>query len=440
MAEPEPAALSASTPYRFTYHLGLYLAVNALPDAYALIDGPDCLLRKAEWVHGKHDWHSTLLDVLGNHRIVSTFMESERVVKSRGEEVAIRIRQIDRVPGARVVLVCSMPHVMIIGTQYDQIIRRLSSQVKVRLLEVPSRSLDGDWLDGYAAALSALADAVDIGGPPPDPGKVAIVGYVMDRTERDHAANLDELSRLCAGLGLELCSVWLSGRGFDRLADAARAGTIVALPGGLEAARTLSRRTGARLCEVPTPFGPVRTHRFLRRLAEATGRAERVEPLVERELSRLVPRLEWVVSHVFAGKRVAFSGAPELFGGFLQLAAELGLEVKNLSAPALGHHLREDLAAEFGDLPPIQFAPTTFALQRALDQAGPLDLIVADSECCDAAGGRAPVVEFGFPSHFDHALFDRPFLGWNGWMSFVDRMAQALSRGRRSRQMQSLAP
>jgi hypothetical protein len=30
-------------PYRYPYHLGLFMAVNAIPGCYAVIDGPDCL-------------------------------------------------------------------------------------------------------------------------------------------------------------------------------------------------------------------------------------------------------------------------------------------------------------------------------------------------------------------------------------------------------------
>src|SRR4051794_16163934 len=79
-------------PYRLQYQLGVYLATNAITDAYAVIDGPDCLFRKAEWVHGKHDFSSTLLDVFGNHRIVSTLVNAEAVIKDRGDMLAERVR------------------------------------------------------------------------------------------------------------------------------------------------------------------------------------------------------------------------------------------------------------------------------------------------------------------------------------------------------------
>jgi len=42
--------------------------------------------------------------------------------------------------------------------------------------------------------------------------------------------------------------------------------------------------------------------------------------------------------------------------------------------------------------------------------------------------GSLPVasVEFGFPSMYTHHLFERPFLGFRGFMAFVDSMANAI--------------
>ncbi len=61
-----------SQPERYPFLIGVYLAINAIPDAYGIIDGPNCLFFKAEYIHGKHDIRSTLLDVLGHHRIAAT--------------------------------------------------------------------------------------------------------------------------------------------------------------------------------------------------------------------------------------------------------------------------------------------------------------------------------------------------------------------------------
>jgi len=88
---------------------------------------------------------------------------------------------------------------------------------------VANKSLNDDWLDGYGACLCVLAEAVDPKDVAPDPRKVAIVGYLMDRIEEDHTSNIKEMSRILAALDLELVSVWLSGCKYEELSAAKHA-------------------------------------------------------------------------------------------------------------------------------------------------------------------------------------------------------------------------
>jgi nitrogenase molybdenum-iron protein alpha/beta subunit len=61
----------------------------------------------------------------------------------------------------------------------------------------------------------------------------------------------------------------------------------------------------------------------------------------------------------------------------------------------------------------------------------PLDLFV--STWCEHEWPQLkfPTMEFGFPSYRSHALSDRPFLGFNGFLSFVERMGDEMTRPRR---------
>ncbi len=427
-------------PYKLPYQLGVYLAVNAVSDLYAVIDGPDCLFRKAEWVHGKHDLMSSLLDVLGRHRIVSSLVNAEAVVKDRGERLAERVKQVNAIPGAKGALICAMPHVLIIGTQYDRILRMLESEVSIAMMEVPSLSLQGDWVDGYVESLAALARGIKLEGGKPDPRRIAIVGYLHDRNEADHAANVDELRRLFGAIGLEVACVWLSGSNYDDLAHVAEAGTIVALPLGRKAAHILGERTGAKVIEVDTPFGPTRTRRMLRKVAEATGFLDAVEPFFEQELRAWVPRFEWIVPHLFFGKRMAFGGAPDLLGGMYQIATELGMEVSFLAASTARTTWGDTLLQEFPDFPPVLFAPSERQIyEMAHDAAAPLDLVVSDSVFAEFSHDDARHVSLGFPSHHSHAIFDRPHLGIRGWACMIDRMAAALGRAERE-ELRGAAP
>lgn len=432
--EPRPHERLAR-PYRFPYHLGLYMAVNAIPGCFVVIDGPDCIYRKAEWIHGKHDLSASLLDACGRHRVVSTLMHSGEVIKSKGEAVVKRLRRIASLPEAELMLVNSMPHVQIIGTQYDALIASVEHELRQPTYEVPSRALEADWIDGYAEVLTTLAKRLPLSAGGLIGDSVAIVGLLMDRVEADHTANVGELERLVAGLGLSPISTWLSNRPLAHLRAATRAETLLALPHGVEAARALAKRSGARVVEVEQPFGLRASARMLRALADATGREHEAEALIQAELAQIVPRFEWAVPSLLLGRKLAFSGDPTLFDGLLESAVEFGFEVVHLSAatrrPAYGVDLSP---ARHGLVVPPLFAPSTDTLIRHIttifDSIG-LDLVIGGSEfpCHEPKrdARESASMYFGFPNFFRHALFDSPFLGFRGWAWFVEQMINTMA-------------
>ncbi|MFH2005697.1 MAG: nitrogenase component 1 [bacterium] len=421
-AEHGQELLDAPRPSRFPYLVGVYLATNAIRDAACVVDGPDCAFFKAEFIHGKHDLRSTLLDVLGNHRILVSHTTTDNIAQSRGQDVVRLIRAADAMGGVELVLVTSLPMVTIIGLQYDQLIRELRDQLSVELALVPGLSLQGDWLDGYAEVLVALAERIPAPAEPPAPHRVSIIGNFMDRNEEDHVANVAELRRLVKAMGLTLDSVWLSGRPWSELQRAAHSGTLVALPLGRRAAAALAERTGAQVLEVETPFGLARTADFLRALAGATNREEAAEQLVGAELTAIATRLEWAVPHFFLGLRAAVSASPDVLPGLLDTLTELGVEVVETVSPA-----RRPAWFAPEELPG---GPVAFDIEfdrRSWHGDRAPHLVVADSRLLRDLRGRVPAVELGFPSHADHALFERPFLGFRGHAAFVQRLISALS-------------
>jgi nitrogenase molybdenum-iron protein alpha/beta subunit len=436
MYEPQPLD-RAGMPYRMPYHLGLYLAVNAIPGCFVVIDGPDCIYRKAEWIHGKHDLCSDLLDACGRHRVVSTLLHSGEVIKSKGEVVVKRLRRLGQLPEVELVLVNSMPHVQIIGTQYDALIAEVEDELDLLIYEVPSRALEADWIDGYSEVLTTLARRLPISAGGMIPDSVAIIGLLMDRVEADHVANVEELERLVASLGLRPISTWLSNRRVEHLRAATRAETLLALPHGIEAARALAKRTGARVVEVEQPFGLQASARMIRALAAATHRETAGEATIDAELARVVPRFEWAVPSLLLGRKIAFSGDPTFFDGLLESAAEFGMEVVHLSASARRPAHGVDLShARHGPIIPPLFAPTVMTISRhihdIINSIG-LDLAIGGSEFPvedpTRDNPRSPGrMHFGFPNFFSHALCESPFLGFRGWAWFVQQMINAVAK------------
>jgi nitrogenase molybdenum-iron protein alpha/beta subunit len=408
---------------RRSFLLGVYLATNAIADAATVVDGPDCTFFKAEYIHGRHDLNSRLLDALGHHRILVTHTTTDDIAQSVGQQVVQRIEDAQRLGGIGLVLVTAMPMVSIIGLQYDRLIRTLGP-LSLEVVAVEGRSLQGDWLDGYADVLTALSDKLEPDPRPPATDSVSIIGHFMDRNEEDGRGNVRELRRLVEGLGLRLETVWCGGEDWASMRRASRSSTLVSFPLGVEAAHRLAARTGARVVDLETPLGLTRSMDFVRELGAATGRTREAEQLMELERGRCVAPLEWVIPHYFLGLRVAISATPDLLPGLWDLLTELGVEVVEATSPS---RPRDGCAPEILGGLEVGF-DVDFDRQRWDTTKGP-ELIIGDTWAARPDETSIPMVELGFPSYLDHALLDRPYLGFRGHTALIQRCLSALATG-----------
>ena len=105
------------------------------------------------------------------------------------------------------------------------------------------------------------------------------------------------------------------------------------------------------------------------------------------------------------------------------------MEVLELSSPALRPAWLEPESMGLGDTQiPLSFdVPAQLLWERWLAPGGRLpDLVIGNTELMHGLPRHVGGVELGFPSTTDHAYFDRPFLGFRGYLCFVQRMATAL--------------
>jgi len=408
-----------------SFLVGVYLAVNAIRDSYLVVEGPDCVHMKTQFVQGSHDWLSTLTSVSGFHRVTNTALHPVQMARSREaglQQVLNKLAAHERTAG---ILLSSMPMAFITGADYDRVCKDTAEATGKTVVHVPGKSLSGDWLDGYAEALLSLAKRIPLpSNTAIEPSAVAIVGYLFDRNEADHAANVRHLRDLLSRLGLNCVSVWLEGQGFGQLADVARAGTILSFPYARKAARVLASRTGARLIECELPFGLDASERWLEGIGQALGVERKAREVIEEELAQVVPSLEWVIPFQFQGRGLAYVGDPHMAIGMKEIAAMLGAELRaavvtNPAAHCVG--LEEKLRPARLQIWPKQNAFRAF-LQEAIE-AEHITLLVTNHH--GASFGNLAWLEIGFPCMYRHALYDRPFLGFRGLLSFVDLLANA---------------
>jgi nitrogenase molybdenum-iron protein alpha/beta subunit len=306
------------------------------------------------------------------------------------------------------------------------------------VIHVPSGSLAGDWLDGYAAVLTALAREVPlaVAGPGPGPAarpqRVALVGHLHHRLEADVTADLAELRRLVTALGLEVVCAWPDGGAWADLAAAGSADLVLSLPYARRAARVLAERTGAALLELELPIGLEASCRFVRQVGAATGRNHQAEAFVAQELDRVVPRLEWILAHELLGRQILVASDPHLVRGLRGALTELGCTVGRELVYARSEHGATPPDPADADAPPHHVAPRMAALtveNHGHRVSRGIDLVVGCSfavELLSEDAQRIPLVEVGFPQYYTHALHPQPLLGFDGALCFVSRLVTAL--------------
>lgn len=414
------------------YLQGAYLAFNALPDAYFMGDGPSCIFDKAEHIHGRHDLFSTLLSCDSAHRIQHTGVNVFNIAGDCEGALAAALRRMAASPGCGAVFMGSMPMCAIVGTDYERVLREALSGSAKPSFVLPRRSaVSGDWIDGYSGVLETISSGMDLEGARPEPGSVALVGYLMDRNEGDHRGNISELQRMLRGLGLEAVSIWLSGRPFEELREVRRAGAIVSLPHGRKAGSVLARRLGVPLIEADLPFGLEGSRRFIDVIGRGFGCRALADAFIDRELREVVTKLQWSVAHAFLGRRFAFSGDPHYAAAFAEQISDLGGRILGTIVLGGAHHLPEAQRRALEERKGTAFEPLPEDVAELWGGFGEdgVDLIVGNAFAFSQLDWGGPWLEFGYPSESTHFLRDEPFLGFQGALSFLSRAANEVVRG-----------
>lgn len=410
------------------FMVGVYLAVNAIRDAYLLVEGPDCTHMKTLFIQGNQDYLSSLTSVSGFHRIANTALHPSQLSGSREENIKTMLLEMANHDEVDCVMLTSMPLAFITGADYERICIDVAKSTGKPVTNIPGKSLSNDWLGGYEESLKSIAKKMDIGKGTAKDNNVAIVGYLYDRNEEDNNGNIRELKRLLKRLGLNLISVWLGGQRFDELKDINGAGTIISLPYGRRAAKILSRRLNVRLIETELPFGLTATERWIRRLGKAFGCEKKANNLIDSELKNIVPKLEWVIPFLFDNRRFGYVGDPYLFPGFIEIIELVSGSVDFAVIPNCKYHLEGyDFPGRVNNLLIEERTLTIIKFLNSFLGNNKIDCVVSSSSGLDfISGNDHAIVEFGFPSYNTHALYDRPYLGFNGFMAFIDTLSNRM--------------
>ncbi len=388
----------------FSYLTGVYLALNAVPDAYLLMDAPDCCYKKIEFIDKNHDLFADLFRTDGFHRIANTSVYQGNAMLDRSDEIEdLLVRMADHEP-AGVVWLCSMPMASLTGIQYDLIVRRAQGRSGKPLIEIPSRGLSETWLGGYESVLVRLAEELPLDPDEKQKDTVALVGYFMDRHEGDHLGNLKLFEQVFARLGFELVSVWLGGGGTRKLQEIERAERVISLPYGRKAARVLAERTGAELLELDLPFGVAGSSEWLRRMGEFLGRE--VEGWIEGELKAVLPTIELVCPQFLLDREITILADVHLGRALRSALEEFGAQVVNT----------------------VLFGSSDESLEECSRlELEPGHLCIGNTYSAMIIDAPVRFFQFGFPASGNHYLLSEPTFFYRGFVAFLGRLINAIN-------------
>jgi nitrogenase molybdenum-iron protein alpha/beta subunit len=399
---------------------GVLLAINGISDSALAVEGPACTRTKMERVCRNHDVQSSLHDPAGAHRVCTTDRGAAKVLGSLEPLKGMAQSMLDELhPGALFLLPFAAQQAM--GMDLEGVARELSGIASAEVYALQSQALDGDWLDGWATVLSALAGSVQP-GPSKDLKSVCVAGLLHTRDEGDDNANGQEVTGLLLSLGFRVRSIWAEGHNVERLKAAGACAFTIGLPHARKFSAQLAAGTESQLIEAPLPLGLSGTTEFLQAVGRATGLDAEVEHLVELETRRCTKVLNSVVSLMADEISVAVLADPVVAPALHSALSEIGIDV-----PLTGILSARSLATEFESLSgQVAVDPSFPAWERLLQEAADSGVqMVVGSGLSEVAAHKAGVdlVELGYPCQNTHFLTPTPLLGYQGFLSLVERIA-----------------
>jgi len=181
--------------------------------------------------------------------------------------------------------------------------------------------------------------------------------------------------------------------------------------------------------ELGLPFGLKGSETWIRALAEATNKSAAAETFIDRSLSQMIPRLEWAVQGRLQGKEMVVAADPHLSYGWAELLNEVGAKVVMAINYGRDGHREEMAQINSGTRvlhePPLSKLRTE--LRTLFHGSSAPDLLISNSQAFQAADLDWPkFLEFGYPSYHTYALYESPYLGFEGAMWALEQVVNRL--------------
>jgi hypothetical protein len=399
-----------------TFETGVFLGLNAIENAVLIMNSPRCPFVRGLKVFMHHDVLSTVYRADGRHRIITTEWSRYEDVGGNEEDFTGMLEDLAGKIEAEWIFTAQNISSFVSGFDLKGLTSQSGRELSRLLIPLDGPRLDESFLGGYDEVLArVLARRLDKGGPRCE---LLLAGHLLCRNEGDEIGNIAELQRLFSGLGLPGPEILLSGG--NLAADPLNPELLVTLPYAGRRSTAAISTGGFESGGLSLPLGIEGTAGFLRELGNLTGRETQAESFIDRELSALIPQIQWIVSEHLAGRRAAVVAEPYLAQGLEGFLVELGLRVEAV------FELSPAPAGEYQA--PAHSNPSPDVFNQFVEQ-NPPDLVLGNGVFKHLVTGLGlPYLEMGFPAYQTHVLHPRPYLGFGGARCIIEDVFNALLR------------
>lgn len=407
-----------------TYETGVFLGVNAIENSVLLMNSPRCPFVRGLKVFVHNDLGSSVYRATGRHRVITTEWIGYEDVGGGEPAFARLVRKVVRDRDEEWLFAFQNISSLVSGFDLQGLVRASRAGGKRAFVPLDGPRLDEDWLGGYDAVLAGVVGRIV--SPKGRPVELLLAGHLFCRNEADETSNVEELRRLLGALGIRRPAILLSGGRLEP--SPLRPCATLALPYAGRRAEEALRAAPVAFTRVGLPVGIEGTATWLREVGRILGRERQAEACIDRELSALVPSIQWIVAEHLAGRRAAVVGDAHLGPGLVRFLRELGLSVRgwfatSRTADASGRRLRVGCPGLEGPA----FADPTVERFASFLREEAVDLVAGGSSFKYLAlRNGVPYVELGFPSYLTHVLHPRPYLGFAGARCIVEALLNAL--------------
>ena len=404
---------------------GAFLALNAIPDAYAVIDSPHCEMERAYKIGIWSDRFSNLAGhgaYAHDRRVYPADWESIGEIRGTEEELRRALETVaSRHPGKRIFLLRSFLSMMIF-TDLQGLSNEISEKTGSPISIVHQSTLDDDWVDGYRRVNECLIELIvqDQGADTP-----LVSGFSLLRNEADEIGNVAEIMRLWNALDLPQPR-WLFDGKNPSLDPVSKNAVRIIFPFDFEYD---GEEDNENFLKSDFPIGVEATTEFLEALARRFDRMDLAEKFIDSEKQRIRPLLQPSVHRSLAGKGAIVVGDPWRARGLWRALRELGLDVPLVVSTRKAGAVfpkKEELEARGTE---VWVDPDFNELRDYLGQSVPIGLVdffVGSGTFRDIAKEFSlAYLESGFPCYTQHFITPSPIMGFEGILHLAQRLDNA---------------